>query len=157
MKQKIFKHKAKALRLEKLKAAIYSGVYEEQVDLTNELIESLREPRLPFSHVIWDDAVRFVRRLRKHKFDAWRDLAIKMWEAAETKAIDTTSLRIRWYWSRQRNLYDLAFLAALDNDDVKKAAKIADSAKSKPALTWQALENLSRTDKKIKVVLKTGS
>jgi len=138
------KFKPNELELERLKVAVYIGNIAEIKTATGNLINRLE--KYPFAHPLWDDSVRFVRRLRKHGFDDWQNLALMMWKAAETKVIDTTSLQLRWYWSRQRNLYDMAFLAALEQNDVEKAAKIADSAKSKPALTWQALENLSRSE-----------
>jgi len=133
------------LVLEKLKVAIYRKEKEEIDSRTKHLIKRLKYTF--FMHPLWDNSVRFVRRLRKHGcFSDWEDLAIEMWETAEKQTIKTASLHLRWYWSRQRNLYDLAFLAALKKGKVQKAARIADSAKSRPALTWQALENLSRSD-----------
>lgn len=53
-------------------------------------------------------------------------------------------MHIRWYWSRMRDLYDLAFLA---KDEPLKKAEIADSLKSRPALQWNDWEALARDDK----------
>ncbi|MFP4033369.1 MAG: hypothetical protein ACLFTV_17585, partial [Desulfococcaceae bacterium] len=119
----------------------------------------------PFSHPLWDETVRFIRRvhrwaegkggpdlggdLRESLTAFWKGFAQKLWEVAEDQSRRLSDVHLRWYWSRQRDLYDLAFLAAVKNEDFRLAARVADSAKSRPALTWQAMERMGSLGKMI--------
>ena len=59
-------------------------------------------------------------------------------------------IQIRWYWSKYRRLYQLAFQAALNLQDLKLAAEITDSQKSRPTIKALALEkSLSKNDAKV--------
>jgi len=49
-------------------------------------------------------------------------------------------LQVRWYWARHRELYDLAFKAAIDTDNLLLAADITDLQKSRPTIKQRALE-----------------
>ncbi len=105
---------------------------------------------LVFSHPLWDDTTRFLRRLHATPPDQSTErltdfriqFALKLWEKAESISQITSALHLRWYWSRQRDLYDIAFLSAIEQKDWRKAAEIADSAKNRPALTWRAMERV---------------
>lgn len=161
----IFAERDDKLNLEKMKTAIL-GAGKPPKTLAyyrKQLIETLRE--LPFSHPLWDDTVRFLRRI--HKLSAgdqigqtvtelfekieksWPELAQELWQTAEEQSRTLADIHLRWYWSRQRDLYDLAFLSAVKADDLCLAARIADSVKSRPALTWQAIERMGYSDTKL--------
>ncbi len=106
--------------------------------------------RMPkaFSHEAWERLVRLIRVMEK---DAslqayWRELAGKAWTACRDRERETHHLHLRWYWSRQRELYDLAFRA---ETDLQKKAEIADSLKSRPALTLSQLEDRLTSDEKL--------
>ncbi len=144
--------------LEKLKVMLYTGIEKMKgKDISscrNDLLERLK--KAPLSHPLWEDTVRFLRhlyRMRKNESverisSFWPKFALALWECAEDISRQISSLHLRWYWSRQRDLYDLAFLAALENKDFHKAAEIADSAKNRPALTWQAMEKMGESKDK---------
>lgn len=145
--------KFKGLELEKLKVAIKCPDASDKLFSCHiELLEKLR--CLRFSHFLWEDTVRFIIRLYQDNADFWQELAIDLWEAVEEISGRTSSLHLRWYWSRQRDLYDLAFLSALEQQEFEIAAQIADSVKNRPALTWQALEQMDYSDEVLKKLLK---
>lgn len=76
----------------------------------------------------------------------WKELSFEAWTACQSaEGRIKYPLHIRWYWSRMRTLYDLAFLAA---DSLPLKAVIADSLKSRPALQWSAWDALAVDDKK---------
>jgi len=129
-------------------ACFYSEIAGSPGKYRKDMLEKLE--RIPFSHRLWEDIVRFLVRLFKDANPEWIQLSQMLWKLAEDKTIHTPTLHLRWYWARQRNLYDLAFLSAIRQDNIKLAAQIADSAKSKPALTWQSLERMQNSDEIIK-------
>jgi len=90
-----------------------------------------------FSHVAWERFVRLVRQMAKKDCAGWKVATLNAWEACRRLEQKTNHLHLRWYWSRQRELYDLAFNAA---DNLEKKAEIADSIKSRPALTLSQIE-----------------
>lgn len=158
--------KSKQMELEKLKVAIQSASVSNKKNKIKKSEEKVQErlKKYPFSHPLWEDTVRFVRRLYQKNKEGWQNLSLNLWEIAEGISARTSSLHLRWYWSRQRDLYDLAFLSALEQahqahlekdeareqDRLKYAAKIADSAKNRPALTWQAMEQMGNEYENIK-------
>lgn len=155
--------KEKLEELETLKLALFAGSVSEQAVNAEKKKLCERLKALPFSHPLWADTVRLLRRLhlRCHgdsRADEgmrrfWKDFAIELWAKAETVAGQISALPLRWYWSRQRDLYDLAFLAAVEDDQLQKAAQIADSAKSKPALSWQAIEQVSGENEELAEIM----
>jgi len=93
-----------------------------------------------FSNPFWDDLVDFVKKLRDEESDLWKKTAIRAHGECRKKEAEIASgVVLRWYWSRQKDLYDLAFLAA---DHAEKKAEIADSLKSRPVLRYQTLREL---------------
>lgn len=121
-----------------------------------------------FSSPLWDDTVRFLIQLYdddkngKWKNDTWKELALKTWDACRHIEEKTPStLHIRWYWSRQRALYDLAFLAADNITDeqerCRKRVEIAESLKSRPSLRWNILEELAKGDEWLKELYEAES
>ena len=87
----------------------------------------------PFSHEDWRLLVRLLRDL-KHQNTAGIDkLILDTWRKVHQIERQTKNgMHVRWYWSRQRDLYDLAFHAA--GNDARLKAQIADSLKARPAL-----------------------
>ncbi|MCP4687389.1 MAG: hypothetical protein GY859_05015, partial [Desulfobacterales bacterium] len=71
----------------------------------------------------------------------WEKAALAAWDACRRaeERIKLT-LQLRWYWSRYRDLYDLAVIAALNSGDAARAAAIIDSAKSRPTIKMQDAE-----------------
>lgn len=144
------------LELEKLKVALFNSSVSEEMKSVSFKNLCDRLSKTPFSHPLWGDTVRYLKRLyqskNKYKNTYGKNFAIDIWSVAEYVVHQTSSPHLRWYWSRQRDLYDMAFLAALDSennkkenpeqDKIKLAAQIADSAKNRPALTWQAMEKM---------------
>ena len=94
---------------------------------------------------LWDDAVEFINELKSGNINCWKGLSLDIYEVCQKQESETASLHLRWYWSRQRRLYDLAFIAA---DTEEEKAKIADSLKSRPSLRWSALEETGKKSKK---------
>jgi len=142
------------LELEKLKA-VALGKEASPSPCRDALLARLGD--LYFSHPLWEDTVRFLRRLHAmppsqttEGLTAFQiDFALKLWETAESRAQITSALHLRWHWSRQRDLYDIAFLSAIEREDWQKAAEIADSAKNRPALTWRAMERIGQATEEL--------
>lgn len=134
--------------LEKAKAAflLRNGIQ------ANQYLENLSDElkRCYFSNPLWDDAVYFLKELWDRGTNLWKDASIKLWKVCEEKVQTTSSLHIRWHWSRQRELYNLAFLA---EKDIQKKAEIADSLKSLPPLKWKAWEEEAKTSDEFKKYL----
>jgi len=119
--------------LEKARAAFLLGGVTRAGQYLKNLGDELK--RCYFSNPLWDHAVYFLKESWDRETDLWKDASIKLWKACEEKVRETSSLHIRWHWSRQRDLYDLAFLAA---DSPQEKVEIADSLKSLPPLRWKA-------------------
>ena len=105
--------------------------------------------RVPLSYHLWDDTVDIIEKVAKKDEYEWRKSAIKAWQICrQEESRLKLSIQIRWYWSRQAKLYDLAFRAANDTTNPELAAQIADSLKSRPAIKLvQAENNLYKEDK----------
>lgn len=102
----------------------------------------------PFTHTVWEDTVRFLKQLRKDKRECWKSFVLEAYAICREQEKVTAILHLRWYWSRQRDLYDLAFLATESRGDYKRMAEIADSVKSLPPLRWSAWEKMGDKEKK---------
>lgn len=104
---------------------------------------------VPLSYHLWDDTVDIIEKVAKKDGYEWRESAIKAWQICrQEESRLKLSIQIRWYWSRQAKLYDLAFRAADDKNDPELAAQIADSLKSRPAVKLvQAENNLHKNDR----------
>ena len=130
------------LELEKYKVAIANDNDQQELYF-NKLYTRLKHKGTPFSHPLWNDTIKFIRYLYKSQKTNWKRLAYLIWDLAEEKSLKISTLHIRWYWSRQRDLYDLAFLAAIEDENLNLANEIADSMKNRPALTWKAIEDIN--------------
>ncbi len=100
---------------------------------------------------IWDETVELLKDAGENPGigGQWEDAALAAWDACQKaeKRIKL-SLQLRWYWSRYRDLYDLALNAALNKGDHAKAANIVESAKSRPTIKMRDAEKmLENTDK----------
>lgn len=136
----IFQYSGEGLELEHLKVAmLVRDCSDKQPDCLQKLIERLKE--YPLSHPLWEETVNFIRYLYPNH--NWGSLSLKIWEIAEEKSLSTSSIHLRWHWSRQRDLYDLAFLASIDKK-IEQAFEIAESSKNKPAFTLQAMERMGK-------------
>ena len=114
-----------------------------------------RRYHLPFSHPLWDDTVALIRKMAQEEryHGQWEASAVDIWRRCrEEESRVKLSIQLRWYWSRYRQLYQLAFQAALnlayrDSVKLKRAAEITDSQKSRPTIKAQAIEQfLSKQD-----------
>ena len=105
---------------------------------------------VPLSYQLWDDTVAFIKKLHEKDIKGWDDLAISAWEICmQEEARLKLSVQVRWYWARQAELYDLAFKAAIYQKNPERAAHIADSLKSRPAVKLiQAENSIYKQDKK---------
>lgn len=120
------------------------------VDISERLTDAVENlPKYLQTQKIWDDTVEVVSQASEKK-GKWEAAAIRAWEKCrEAEEMIWLSVQLRWYWSRYRDLYDLAFKAAIDTGDYEKAVLIADSAKSRPAIKMQDAERtLEDSDKK---------
>lgn len=150
--QDIINSKAKDIELEKARAYRLLNNEKGIEEKLNTLIDQRLQKNgqyIPFSAPIWDDTVRFLVKLyENNNNDLWKKFSIKLWcVCKEIEERVPFTLHIRWYWSRMRDLYDLAFLAA--GDDYRLKAEIADSLKSRPAVKWNVLEELAGGDDRI--------
>lgn len=127
--------------LEKAKAAFLLGQQNKVEQYLKRLSNELRNRYCLFSNPLWDGTVKFLKQLKDSNMDIWKDVSIKIWEVCEEKVRKASALHMRWYWSRQRDLYDLAFLA---EEDPYKKAKIADSLKSRPSQKYKVWEKEAR-------------
>lgn len=103
---------------------------------------------VPLSYPLWDDTVDLLDKTAKAGLPGWEPAAIDAWEACQQEEGRLKlSVQIRWYWSRQAALYDLAFLAARNKKKAVLAAQVADSLKSRPTVKMiQAEKNLSKNE-----------
>lgn len=98
----------------------------------NEAVKVMSLGKTPFSHDDWRLLVFLLRTLKKRKAQGIDTLILYTWgKICRLEQQTKSGLHVRWYWSRQRDLYDLAFHAATD---LETKAKIADSLKARPAL-----------------------
>jgi len=103
---------------------------------------------VPLSHYLWGDTVDFIEKAAEQGElkGKWEDSAVDIWRRCmEEESRVKVGIQIRWYWSRYRQLYQLAFQAALnladhDPENLKLAAEITDSQKSRPTIKALALE-----------------
>ncbi|MEE4357733.1 MAG: type III-E CRISPR-associated TPR-CHAT protein Csx29 [Desulfococcaceae bacterium] len=103
-------------------------------------VKSLGNAPAALSDPFWDDLISFIRELRKKNSELWHETAIRAHEkCCEKEANVGNNIYLNWYWSRQRELYDLAFMAQENPAD---KAVIADSLKSRPILRFETLNDL---------------
>lgn len=104
---------------------------------------------VPLSYHLWDDTVDLIKKAKEREVIGWDDAVIKAWEICmQEESRLKLGIQVRWYWSRQADLYELAFMAAIHKKDPALAAKTADSLKSRPAVKLiQAENNLYKKDK----------
>lgn len=104
---------------------------------------------VPLSYHLWDDTVDLIKKAKEGEVIGWDTAAIKAWEICmKEEARLKLGIQVRWYWSRQADLYELAFMAAIHKKVPVLAAKTADSLKSRPAVKLIQAEN--KLDKKDK-------
>lgn len=149
----VVKSRCKNIAFEKARAYRELSQEAEFINEMKHVTNSLK--KLPFSHPLWDDTVWYLKKLWKSDQYPRKDISLQLslclWQICQENEKDISSpLHIRWYWSRMRDLYDLAFLAA---GDTKTKAIIADSLKSRPALQWNTWEELGKSDECIKAVI----
>ncbi len=97
----------------------------------------------------WEQTVELLKRSRD-KITNWNKYCLDLWELVNRlETLSSSGRHLRWYWSRQRDVYDLAFHAA--GDDFRKKAEIADSLKNRPAFHLSQLQQMAdEGDKNIK-------
>ncbi|MBL0717013.1 MAG: CHAT domain-containing protein, partial [Desulfosarcina sp.] len=100
---------------------------------------------VPLSHYLWGDIVDLIEKAAEQE-ELWEDSAVDIWRRCmEEESRVKVGIQIRWYWSKYRQLYQLAFQAALNPayhypENFKLAAEITDSQKSRPTIKALALE-----------------
>lgn len=107
--------------------------------LVNKAIQEVKEGRW-ISDPAWESLTQLLGEMAQNNAPNWQDLVTTAWQACHEKENRLfADCYLRWYWSRQADLYDLAFHAASDD---KQKVLVADSLKSRPALRWQVFEEL---------------
>ena len=105
------------------------------------------------THNIWDKTISLLKQVSdKNIFNGkWEKSAIKAWKKCiEAENLIKLSIHLRWYWSNYQELYDLAFQAALNTEQYTLAARIADTAKSRPTIKIQNAEQALKEDNSFK-------
>jgi len=106
---------------------------------------------------LWQDILSLIKKASQDDLftDAWEEAAIHAWrkcKIAESKL--KLSIQVRWYWSKSKELYDLAFLAAIQLKKPKLALTIADSQKNRPTIKFQHIEKHFTDEKDLEVIHK---
>lgn len=104
---------------------------------------------LPLVHPAWHGALLFLKAAFQKTAPLRPDapstqktvegrlrVAIQLWEMMEGKLRTASALDLRRHESAFRDASDLAFLSALEINDLPLAARVADAAKSRPARRW---------------------
>jgi len=140
LNEKDHDHRNYVLYLFKARAALLSGQNDDAIAYTQKSID--QSPDF-FSDPYWDMLIKLLRGLKNKKLD-WKPLVINAYHrCSKNESIPMSNIYLRWYWAGQKQLYDLAFLAA---NSPKEKARIADSLKSRPALRYQAMHQLRHVD-----------
>jgi CHAT domain-containing protein len=104
------------------------------------------------SDPLWDDTVTLIQQVADQNpgGDTWKDPAIKAFGHCEnmTRGLSIT-LHVRWYWSRQASLYDLAFHAYSRTDP--NILKVVDALKSRPVLKMDQAEKYLKDKDQVKL------
>lgn len=95
-----------------------------------------------FFHPAWKQTVNLLKDENAvNNLTAWSEHCLNLWEIArdnEQKLLH--GCHLRWYWSSQRDVYDLAFHAA--GKDYELKARIADSLKGRPSMHLAQIETI---------------
>lgn len=149
--KKVLKEKNRKFSSSLYKARAAIRVGEENIGgYLDQAVSRLQrnERPIPLVSPLWDDTVETVGRAAGNpdRKGQWENSAIRAWEIC-MKAEDKLkqSFHVRWYWARQKDLYNLAFQAALNKAETEsefyvKAAEIADSQKSRPTMKLLDIE-----------------
>jgi len=113
----------------------------EEFDQAAPLIsKSIQNAPNAFSDPFWNDLINTLIKIWKSNSSQWQTLSIQAYEACKEKEKEMVSnIPLRWYWARQKDLYDLAFMAS---ETEEKKAEIADSVKSRPVLRYNTLHGM---------------
>lgn len=137
---------SKGSYLEKAKAFY---LLNDTDNLKRYLSKAIRNLRwMKFSYPQWDEMVCFLKMLKDGEHVFWKEFSVKAWQACQIQERWTPPIHLRWHWSRQRDLYDLAFLAVVlkkdthTQHDYKLMAKICDSQKSRTSLRWSSIDDM---------------
>lgn len=124
------------LFLFKARAAFMMERPEEAIRYLNSTIEYAPEA---LSDPFWEEFVDFLTKLKTKDHKGWRDIALKAYKLCNGRELNVgNNVYLSWHWSRQKSFYDLAFMAA--NNEQK--AEVADSVKSRPLLRYQVLHEM---------------
>ncbi len=124
-----------------------SDFWEKCANFFPLIIEKLEN--VSFFQEDWEQTVELLKRSRD-KITDWNRYCLDLWKLVNRlETLSSKGRHLRWYWSRQRDVYDLAFYAA--GDDFRKKAEIADSLKNRPAFHLSQLQQMAdEGDKNIK-------
>lgn len=141
----IVKLSSKGTYFEKAKAFYLLSDWNNFKEYLYKAIRYLRW--MKFSHPQWDEMVCFLIKMRDDKNPLWKKFSVKAWQACQIQERGTPPINLRWHWSRQRDLYDLAFLAVYLKDthtqhDYELMARICDSQKSRTSLRWSSVDDM---------------
>ena len=90
---------------------------------------------------VWDDTLRLLQDMKSEEADCWSKLTRMMLGYFQEKTErQFEGLHIRQYWHCRRDLYQLAFLAAVKQGDLSGAVLIADATKSRIPQNWKQIE-----------------
>ena len=123
--------------IEKLESSILLGFSSDDIlGYAKETIEDLSKK--PFSSDAWEEMID----LLKSYPSKLKPIIMDVWKAARRQeSLNTDGCHLRWYWSRQQDIYEMAFHAT-DESSIK--AEIADSLKGRPVLQRHIVEEMAR-------------
>ncbi len=96
----------------------------------------------------WELVVTLLKK-NYNQFHGWSRACTRLWEITVEKESKDAGhgCVLRWYWSRQRDVYNLAFAAFEECED---KARVVDSLKNRPAHHFSQLEQLAQSSDIIK-------
>ena len=126
------------------------------IEIKSYALEAIKNSPANFNDPFWDDLVallknlkRFCDQLKKYEY-LWKEpSALAYYHCRKNEEATISTAFLRWHWSRLKDIYDLAYLAA---DSISIKAEIADSVKSKPILRLNAVKS-ALAEKDIKRIL----
>jgi CHAT domain-containing protein len=94
---------------------------------------------------LWQDMISLIKKASSdnHFAGAWEKAAIDAWvKSKKAESRLKLSIQVRWYWSKSKDIYDLALLAAIQKEkpNPQLALLIADSQKNRPSIKLQHIE-----------------
>jgi hypothetical protein len=112
------------------------------------------------TNIIWDETISIFKKVSENEAfkGKWEAAVISAWEyCVEVENIIKLPVQLRWYWSQYKIFYNLAFQAALNEEEKYNLlpVRIADSEKSRPTIKIQNAEKLFGNNEFFKLYVET--